>query len=575
MYPLFLLLTWAHGLWAQPRLRLELGFPSGSILSLAMDSAQRFLVTASDDQTVRVWDLATIRQLNVLRLPAGDLDESTMYSAAITPDGATIAAGGPRSRSIYIFDRASGHMLQRISGLPQVILQLAYSPDGRYLVAALRESGGVRVYRTSDYKLMGEDSAYKGHAYCAAFSPAFARDGLLATGAEDLYVRLYRVLPGGRLQLLRRRISEQKEPPLSVAFSPDGQKLAVSLEYRNGYPEVEVWQAATLAKLYRAIKLNAMGGTADSLAWSADGSYLYFAGNLGAGGPTSWIVRVAHGGRDQDFQQVRACGEPTQCYIAGILPLRNGKLLFASANRHGIGVLDAKWNVERFQPAPLPVFGGLEDYGRFLLSQDGMSVRFAYQQDGVDPAWFSVSQRALVPGASAAGLAGSPPDDKTVDVRGLGDDQVKLNGKMLDLDGETGLRVAAIAGGRQFVLATNGRLLLFDLEGKQQWQIALPASPEAINVSGDGKLAVAALTDGTIRWYGLSDGQERLALFPHADRKRWILWTPQGYYDCSPGAEDLFGFQTNSGEEQPVEFVPAATLREKYYRPDVVGKALR
>jgi len=107
---LFLLPICLHPLGAQPQLRLEPGFHSGTITSLAMDSAERFLVTAADDKTIRVWDLASIRQpnirqLRVLRLPAGDVDESRMYSAAITPDGSTIAAAGPQLRSIYIFDR--------------------------------------------------------------------------------------------------------------------------------------------------------------------------------------------------------------------------------------------------------------------------------------------------------------------------------------------------------------------------------------------------------------------------------------------------------------------------------------
>lgn len=564
---------------AQPQPKLEPGFHTGTITSVAMDSAERFLVTAADDRTVRVWDLESIRQppirlLRVLRLPDGGIDESRMYSAAISPDGSTIAAGGPQSRSIYIFDRASGRMLRRISGLRQVILQLSYSPDGRYLLAALREGGGIQLYRLPDYALAGEDTSYRSDTYWGAFSPVFAKDRLLATGAGDLYVRLYRVLPNGRLQLLRRRISEQKEPPISLAFSPDGLKLAVSFEYRNGYPVVEVWNSRTLARLYLALELNAMGGVAETIAWSADGKYLYLAGDLHAGGPNSLIVRVRTGAQGDDVQQVRACGEQTECSITGILPLRNGSLVFTSASQHGIGVLDAKWNVEGFQPAPLPAYGGLEDYDRFLLSRDGQSLRFAYQQDGIQPAWFSVPRRALVLGSSAPGFEGVPPDDKSLEVRGLGTDEVLLNGKMLPLDGETGLRVAVPAGGRQFVLATQWRLILFDREGKGQLWIPLPANPEAINVSSDGRFAVAALTDGTIRWYGLSDGQERLALFPHPDQKRWILWTPEGYYDASPGAEDLLGFQTNHGEDQTVEFEPAANLRSKYYRPEVIDKAL-
>jgi WD40 repeat protein len=577
--PLFLLLVAGCLALAQPRPRLELGFHTSDITSLATDSAERFLVTSSADKTVRVWDLASlhqadIRQLKVLRPPSGGEEENRAFSAAISPDGSTIAASGTESRSVYIFDRESGRLVRRISGLQQAIVQVAYSPDGRYLLVALGSGGGIQLYRTADYQAAGGDPTYGDNVSAIAFSPAFAKDRLLATGAGDLYVRLYRCTADGHLQLLRKRIAEGKDPPVSLAFSPDGQSLAVSLEYRDGYPEVEVWRTSTLTRQNLAIQPNAMGGTADQLAWSADGKYLYLAGNLHASGPNSLIVRASRNGAG-DPTLVRACGEQVECYITGIVALRDGSLVFASANQHGLGVLDAKVSVERFHPAPLPVFGGLEDYNRFLVSQDGASLRFAYRQDGASPAWFSVARRALVPGASASGFAGTPPDDKSVEVRGLGTDSILYNGKPLELDGETGLRVGAVAGGRQFLIATSWRLLLFDREGNRKWAISLAASPEAINVSGDGRLAVAALVDGMIRWFDMRDGHEVLALFPHPDQKRWILWTPEGFYDSSPGAEDLFGFEAGRGEELPAEFTPAAKLRSRYYKPEAVTKALR
>jgi hypothetical protein len=563
----------------QPQPRLELGFHTDDITSLAMDSAERFLVTASSDRTVRVWDLASlrqteIRQLKVLRLPSGDVKEDRAYSAAITPDGSTIAASGPASRSIYIFDRESGRMLRRLSGLRQSILQVAYSPDGRFLLVAFESGGGIQLYRTPDYQPAAGDPAYAENVTWAAFSPMFAKDGLLATGAADLYVRLYRSTANGHLQLLRKHIAQEKDPPIALAFSPDGQSLAVSLEYRDDYPEVEVWRTFNLARRYLAIEPNAMGGTADQLAWSLDGKYLYLAGSLHAGGPNSVIVRVSRNGPVDDPSMVRACGEQVECYITGIHPLRDGSLVYASANQHGLGVLDANVAVERFHAAPLPVYGGLEDYQRFLISQDGASLRFAYRQNGESPAWFSVARRELVPGASAPGFAGTPPDE-SVEARGLGTDSILYRGKPLELAGEIGLRTAAVAGRRQFLVATSSRLFLFDQEGSRQWQVSLPAGPEAINVSGDGRFVVAALVDGTIRWFDIRGGRELLVLFPHPDQKRWILWTPEGYYDSSPGAEDLFGFEITRGEDRPAEFTPAAKLRSRYYNPEAVTKALR
>jgi hypothetical protein len=72
----------------------------------------------------------------------------------------------------------------------------------------------------------------------------------------------------------------------------------------------------------------------------------------------------------------------------------------------------------------------------------------------------------------------------------------------------------------------------------------------------------------------MKDGKELLAFFPHTDKKRWILWTPSGYYDASPGAEELIGWHVNNGSDQAADFFPISRFRANYYRPDVVAKIL-
>ena len=85
------------------------------------------------------------------------------------------------------------------------------------------------------------------------------------------------------------------------------------------------------------------------------------------------------------------------------------------------------------------------------------------------------------------------------------------------------------------------RLRLFTQDGAQVWEKRTPGAVWGVNVSGDGRWVVAALGDGSVRWYRASDGQEQLALFVHGDHERWIAWTPTGYYDTSMGGENLVG----------------------------------
>src|SRR5207245_5044931 len=145
----------------------------------------------------------------------------------------------------------------------------------------------------------------------------------------------------------------------------------------------------------------------------------------------------------------------------------------------------------------------------------------------------------------------------------------------LKLDQYEQSRCLAIApDGDSFLLGTDWRLRLFDKDGREKWKVVTPSIAWSINIAGNGQVAAAAYGDGTIRWYRMRDGQEVMAFFPHADRKRWVLWTPSGYYDCSPGGEDLIGWHVNRGKDHAADFFPASRFRDVYYRPDVIAKLI-
>ena len=80
----------------------------------------------------------------------------------------------------------------------------------------------------------------------------------------------------------------------------------------------------------------------------------------------------------------------------------------------------------------------------------------------------------------------------------------KLNGRPLALEKYERSRSLAIAPDeKRFLLGTELYLRLFDASGKQLWQVAARSVAWAVNISADGRLAVAGFGDGTLRWYRL------------------------------------------------------------------------
>src|SRR5262249_38071065 len=135
-----------------------------------------------------------------------------------------------------------------------------------------------------------------------------------------------------------------------------------------------------------------------------------------------------------------------------------------------------------------------------------------------------------------------------------------LNGKLLEVEEHEGSRSLAISPDkRRFVLGTNWALRSYDDTGKLLWRRDAPAAVWAVNISGDGRLLVAAYGDGTIRWHRLDDGQEVLAFMPLANRVDWVAWTPEGFYGATDGARDVLNWQVNQGWDAAAKVFPVSS----------------
>ncbi|WP_372394482.1 hypothetical protein ABMY26_05520 [Azospirillum sp. HJ39] len=549
-------------------LRIETGGHTARVNRLASDAQGRLIATVSHDKTLRLWARDGGEPLGVLRVPMEAGEEGALYAVALSADGSLAVAAGNTGSSwgdgvtLYLFDVKAQRLKARLPGQPQVLNDLAFSPDGRFVAGAFGGTAGIRVWDSASFRLVAEDTAYEARVSALAFAP----DGRLATASYDGNVRLY----DSAFKPKARR-KPGNGVPYSVAFSPDGSALAVGYADQ---PRVDVLGAADLKTRLTPKSTGIAGGSFAAVAW--DGTALVAAGTATADGRRNVVRRWADGGKG-GFVDTPAASDS----VTHLLALQGGGVAFAAADP-GWGVID---------PAGRLLFarmGDVADYrdlslGRFGLSEDGLVVEFGLDQGGRRPMRFDVLARSLTPAPEPLPGLGHP----TAEGPGIGvtdwrnSRTPKVNGQPVKLDsGEWARSVTVLGGQRRVLLGGEFSLRLLDSAGAELARAEVPAAVWGVVASADGRVAVAALGDGTLRWYALSGGSRPLeelgALFPHRDGRRWVLWTPEAFFDHSEsGGETLVGFHLNDPKKKGSQWVEFKQVYRVFDAPELVRARLR
>jgi hypothetical protein len=103
----------------------------GSVNSVAVTPDGKYVVSGSTDETVRVWDLATGKEKEVQRFRG---HKYAVSSVAVTPDGKYVVSGS-WDNTVRLWDLATGKEVRRFTGHEDWVSSVAVTPDGKYVVS--------------------------------------------------------------------------------------------------------------------------------------------------------------------------------------------------------------------------------------------------------------------------------------------------------------------------------------------------------------------------------------------------------------------------------------------------------
>ena len=194
--------------------RPELVLQTGHVMKvdgIAFSPDDRLLATGSADNTVKLWDVATERELRNLTGHA-----LWVKAVAFSPDGLLLASGSVDG-NVKIWDVVSGREVRNLSGCGSVNT-VAFSPDGQMLAVGNMEKL-IKIWEVATGREVRTLTGHTGWVLSVAFSP---NGKWLASGSRDNTVKIWDVSTGQEARALAGHTDRIK----SVAFSPDGKRLA-------------------------------------------------------------------------------------------------------------------------------------------------------------------------------------------------------------------------------------------------------------------------------------------------------------------------------------------------------------
>ncbi|WP_304054506.1 WD40 repeat domain-containing protein [Nitrosomonas communis] len=202
----------------------------GAIRSVAFSPDDSWLVSGSEDKTLRLWDMHT-------RQPIGETwrgHNGIITSVAFSPDGTRIVSAS-EDKTLRLWDSRTGQLVgQPLRGHEGAVISTTFSLDGK-LIASVSRDATLRLWDASNIQFI--DVPLQGHEDMVA-SVVFSPDGsrILSAG-DDKTLRLWDAHTG---ESIGEPMRGHEGTLNGAVFSPDGSRIVSGASDKT----LRLWDAA-------------------------------------------------------------------------------------------------------------------------------------------------------------------------------------------------------------------------------------------------------------------------------------------------------------------------------------------
>lgn len=481
------------------------------LLPLAFSPDSSMLAVSRTDNfssAVVVCEVPAMRRLTDLAVWGGPVT-----SLAFTPDGKRLATNG---KMVTFWDVQTGRQSRTLDGQAG---SLAFSPDGLRL--ATWGNGKIKLRDVSTGREVYSLTANPEPSTPVAFSPDgrwLAWGGMDPTSRNDRWLAWVGVDPATAGREFRM-FSGHTGYLESVAFSPDGLRLASGSYDKT----IKLWETAT----GREIKtLTGHTGEVISLAFSPDGHLL-------ASGSGDWTIKLWDTATGRELRTLIGEGGKVESFLSRVNSLvfsPDGRWLAAGNDDRTVRLWDvATWREARVMISDTVVSAiAFSPDGRFVASGPGLNI---WEVDTGREVFTLTAHRRV------SKVAFSTDGKRLATVGGSSDNEI---------------RIWEIATGRE----------LMSLVGPG-------AGLDAVEFSPDGRNLIAAALDGSARIWDALTGEELGAIAYLVEADEWLVVSPDGLFDGSPGGWKRIVWRFGGNATAVVEW-----FFNEYYYPGLLAEIL-
>ncbi|MCF7912806.1 MAG: caspase family protein [Candidatus Cloacimonetes bacterium] len=559
-------------------LQVDTGGHKAMIRDLIVSSDGTKIISASDDKTIRVWNVIRNWQTTEIieeRKILGEINsyEGAVYAIALSPDDKFLAAGGsfPYSNSEYsnirIYEFQSGKLIQLLQSHTNTLNDLSFSDDGKYLVSCACDNS-VKVWKNTAgiFSLATSWEEHSDDVYAVKMF-RYGSDYRIVSAGYDGSIYLYSLKDG----LLRSQKCSSRMNYLAVssdyiAASGLGSDILIF--------DLELHQVDTAYSESEACVLDFSANENYLLTGCLEYPYscgIYQANNefaalsyfrehdnaVIAGAFLDNDIAITAGGNNNEIMlsdvqsaELIACQAGAGKCIWGV-GISGSSIAFGSTWTATLGrsELQKVINLKDFSVIPI---SSSDHFNQIPRSYGDYELQCSAGGDyGYEDAVLQIKKN----NALQQEIVRSSFDGLVHNCYGFTDNGVIITG------------------------GSGGFLAAYNLEGKFLADFA-GHSGEIWSLAVDDGVLVSGSGDQTIKLWDISQinsNSSPVTIYPFlsifvSQTDEWVVWSPEGYYNCSIEGDKFVGYHINHGADKAAEYLSSERFYKTYFQPELIAE---